>query len=146
MYGFQNESFIYAVIDLIRAEISKTKIYDSVAKDSPYQESTDPFTGIPNVTLLRELESDPEQLTSVTLTYPSNYVMDIRLILGSQDTSTFPSSVNLFTPEADYYYEKRLNNLIITTTNDQEEPIVNYNISLNYNSEGQLIGTTVTTI
>lgn len=146
MFGFQNESFVYAIIDLIRAELSKSKLIENASKNTPYEESSDPFAGIPNVTLGRDLPDDSDQLTSVILTYSSGYIMDIQLILGSQDTSTFPTKINLNSPEADFYFDKRLNNLIITTINDQEEPIVKYIIGLNYNSEGQLSGTTVNSI
>lgn len=143
MYGFQNESIVYGVIDLIRDEMKKARSRSSSLSESSFQETEDPFSGIPNVSLFRNLPNDIDQLTDVSLEYQSGYYIIVQLGLGSLDTDTFPTSLSLTSPEAEFYYTKRLNNLIITSYNAVDEPIVKYYLSLHYNGIGQLVGTTV---
>lgn len=136
MPGISNESLIYPVLDLVRAEIKKyIKETDS-----------DPFDGIPSVSLIRDYPFDEELVTGAELYYESGYRVLILFRRGTDDESKIPESIDENHPEYEYYVSIWLTEVYIIFYDADDNVIANYVISLNYNEKGLLEGTSVTRV
>lgn len=139
MAGLVNDNIVFPVLDLI-----KDAIRDHLIKY--HMEEGDPFQGTPSVELFREHPLDDEKVTGATLTYESEYALDIVLEYGSDDESTYPEGVDSSHDDYEYYRYWRLTSVTTALISPAGEELVSYNIGLNYDKRGLLTGTTVARI
>jgi len=127
-----NDNIVFPVIDLIRREIRAQKRGVKLASD--------PFEGYPHVQLNRDNPTDRYQLTGVDLAYHSGYVVNIDLVFGSEDESTYPDPEYFTYFDYDYYRTKRLTEVIYRTFNDNGVFVGHWVAFLDYGKDGLLNG------
>jgi hypothetical protein len=138
MAGISNDYLIYPILQLIREEIKKNNTTNLSSATTG-----DPFDGEPSVALYRRHPLDDQRVTGAVMMYDSGYRVEIIMNLGSDDPSTFPVDVLPDSPDWEYYSIWRLNGVNMSTFTPDDDPLVTYLISLNYDDRGLLIGTTV---
>jgi hypothetical protein len=133
MAGISNDYLIYPIMDLVKSSKS----------DKEYKNF---YEGEPSVTLYRDSPIDKDRVTGVKMVFKSDYKIEVILQYGSLDTSSLPIGVDSSSSEYDYYMTERLNSVFISYLDSNNEVIEIYNVVLNYDDEGLLVGTTVSEV
>ena len=129
MAGIANDYLIYPIMDLV----SNLKTEKDVS----------PFEGEPSVIIYRDDPLDPDKVTGVRLVFKSQYKIDITLKYGTFDSSRIPLTANPESPDYDFYLTERLDEVFVSYLEPSGQVIEIYNITLNYDENGLLQGTTV---
>lgn len=128
--GIVNDNIVFPILDLIRREMKDLEVDD----------------GIPSVKLYREHPLDNEVVTAAELTYESGLVVEIILIRGSDDESTYPEGIKPNSLEYEYCKYWRLTTVILSFYGKGKNSQRRYEIHLNYDKRGLLESTTVVKI
>lgn len=137
MPGIIQDNLLFPILDLIRSEIQKNN-----NAQADVMVAGDPFGGTPSVTMYREHPLDPEVVTGATLKYnDSGYSQEIFLYFGLDSVDISPDD-----PNYDYVRSWILRSVRINSISNEGKLIQSVHISLNYDSNWRLTGTTVARI
>lgn len=129
MAGIANDYLIYPIMDLV----SNIKT----------ERGTNPFEGEPSVIIYRDDPENEDRVTGVKMTFKSQYMIEITLKYGTFNPSELPLNVDSNSVDYDFYLTERLDEVFVSYLEPSGQVIEIYNITLNYDENGLLQGTTV---
>lgn len=137
MAGIAGDNMVFPILDLIEQRLKEHKC----------DENGNPIMwGYPSVQLFREHEMDEDRVTRAIMTYDSGYAMEVQMTFGSDDESTYPTTIDEAYFDYEYYKYFRLTHVQIILTKISGATVANYSVVLHYNEKGLLTSTTATRI
>lgn len=137
MAGIAGDNLVFPVLDLIEQKMKEHKC----------DENGNPMLwGYPSVQLFREHELDDMRVTRAVMNYDTGYTLEVQMTFGSEDTSTYPTAIDVAYFDYEYYRYFRLTHVQLIMTKTNGATVANYSVVLHYDERGLLTSTTATRI